>query len=73
MSLDITITVKSASVEKGRYDGLTFELSEAELVDAVEINDIVREYGSTDLLEEIGLTDVISWLENQGYTVTETE
>ncbi|EMQ3399866.1 hypothetical protein WF233_004518, partial [Yersinia enterocolitica] len=52
---------------------LTLELVRAELVEAVEIKDIVGEYGSTDLLEEIGKTDVISWIENQGYTVTETE
>ncbi|EOD4122421.1 hypothetical protein ACJQ6Q_004065 [Yersinia enterocolitica] len=73
MSLDMTIKVESAGVEIDRYKNLTLELVRAELVEAVEIKDIVGEYGSTDLLEEIGKTDVISWIENQGYTVTETE
>ncbi|HDL8285836.1 TPA: hypothetical protein PXQ99_002640 [Yersinia enterocolitica] len=73
MSLDFTIKVKSAGAEQGRYGGLSLELSDAELVEAVEIKEIISEYGSTDLLEEIGETDVIYWLENQGYTVTETE
>ncbi|EOI6596899.1 hypothetical protein ACMVCI_004143 [Yersinia enterocolitica] len=73
MSLDMTIKVESAGVEIDRYKDLTLELVRAELVEAVEIKDIVGEYGSTDLLEEIGKTDVISWIENQGYTVTETE
>ncbi|EOA2967037.1 hypothetical protein ACHZHY_004671, partial [Yersinia enterocolitica] len=71
--LDMTIKVESAGVEIDRYKNLTLELVRAELVEAVEIKDIVGEYGSTDLLEEIGKTDVISWIENQGYTVTETE
>ncbi|EOI6410807.1 hypothetical protein ACMU73_004717, partial [Yersinia enterocolitica] len=71
--LDMTIKVESAGVEIDRYKDLTLELVRAELVEAVEIKDIVGEYGSTDLLEEIGKTDVISWIENQGYTVTETE
>ncbi len=70
MSLDFTITVKTVSAERGRYDGLTLELSDAELVEAVEIKEIVSEYGATDLLEEIGKTDVIAWLESEGYTVT---
>ncbi|HDM8392191.1 TPA: hypothetical protein P0O06_003227 [Yersinia enterocolitica] len=73
MSLDMTIKVESAGVEIDRYKHLTLELVRAELVEAVEIKDIVGEYGSTDLLEEIGKTDVISWIENQGYTVTKTE
>ncbi|EKN6093769.1 TPA: hypothetical protein ACPZN0_004558 [Yersinia enterocolitica] len=73
MSLDMTIKVESSGVEIDRYKHLTLELVRAELVEAVEIKDIVGEYGSTDLLEEIGKTDVISWIENQGYTVTETE
>ncbi|MFV8801766.1 hypothetical protein ACNSPD_21665 [Yersinia enterocolitica] len=45
----------------------------ADLVDAVDIETIVKEYGATNLLDEINETEVISWLENQGYTVTEVE
>lgn len=73
MSLDFTITVMAAGAERGRYGGLTLELSDAELVEAVKIKEIVSEYGATDLLEEIGKTDVIAWLESEGCTVTETE
>lgn len=73
MSIDITITAESASVERDQYRGIILELTRAELVEAVEIKDIVGEYTATYLLDEIGQTDVIAWLESEGYDVTESE
>lgn len=74
MSLDIIIECKKVDeISVTRMGEIEIELTGADLVDAVDIETIVKEYGATNLLDEINETDVISWLENQGYTVTETE
>ncbi|MGH1605779.1 hypothetical protein [Yersinia proxima] len=72
MSIDIIITCKKIDeISVTRMREIEVELTGADLVDAVDIETIVKEYGATNLLDEINETDVISWLENQGYTVTE--
>ncbi|MDA5547582.1 hypothetical protein OP862_15755 [Yersinia massiliensis] len=72
MSLDIIIECKKVDeISVTRMGEIEIELTGADLVDAVDIETIVKEYGATNLLDEINETDVISWLENQGYTVTE--
>ncbi|WP_019210862.1 hypothetical protein [Yersinia massiliensis] len=74
MSLDIIIECKKIDeISVTRMGEIEIEITGADLVDAVDIETIVKEYGASELLDEINETDVISWLENQGYTVTETE
>lgn len=74
MSIDIIITCqKIDEISVTRMGEIEIELTGADLVDSVDIETIVKEYGATELLDEINETDVISWLENQGYTVTENE
>ncbi|EPB0882804.1 hypothetical protein ACRASO_004314 [Yersinia enterocolitica] len=74
MSLDIIIECKKVDeISVTRMGEIEIELTGADLVDAVDIETIVKEYGATNLLDEINETNVISWLENQGFTVTETE
>ncbi|WP_227734673.1 hypothetical protein [Yersinia proxima] len=73
MSLDIIMRVKRiANIDCDRY-GIAIELSDAELIEAVSKSEIVSEYGTRELLDEIGCTKIISWLEDQGFTITETE
>ncbi|EOI6457449.1 hypothetical protein ACMU59_004189 [Yersinia enterocolitica] len=74
MSLDITIKVKGiTNVDAVRYGTIEIELADAKLIEAVSKGEIVSEYGAPDLLDEIGETEVISWLEDRGFTITETE
>ncbi|EOI7349405.1 hypothetical protein [Yersinia aldovae] len=74
MSIHMIIECKKVDeISVTRMGEIEIELTGADLVDAVDIETIVKEYGATNLLDEINETDVISWLENQGYTVTETE
>ena len=74
MSIHMIIECKKVDeISVTRMGEIEIELIGADLVDAVDIETIVKEYGATNLLDEINETDVISWLENQGYTVTETE
>ncbi|CFQ96695.1 MULTISPECIES: hypothetical protein [Yersinia] len=72
MSIHMIIECKKVDeISVTRMGEIEIELIGADLVDAVDIETIVKEYGATNLLDEINETDVISWLENQGYTVTE--
>ncbi|CQG98550.1 MULTISPECIES: hypothetical protein [Yersinia] len=72
MSIHMIIECKKVDeISVTRMGEIEIELTGADLVDAVDIETIVKEYGATNLLDEINETDVISWLENQGYTVTE--
>ncbi|EMG5806157.1 TPA: hypothetical protein SAZ36_004292 [Yersinia enterocolitica] len=74
MSIHMIIECKKVDeISVTRMGEIEIELIGADLVDAVDIETIVKEYGATNLLDEINETDVISWIENQGYTVTETE
>ena len=72
MSIHMIIECKKVDeISVTRMGEIEIELTGADLVDAVDIETIVKEYGATNLLDEINETDVISWLENKGYIVIE--
>lgn len=73
MSIDITgLKVKSIDSVSTSYSEsvVVIDLDTAQLAEAVPTDEIVNEYDHDDLLDEIGETTIIKWLEREGYTVT---
>lgn len=73
MSIDITgLKVKSIDSVSASYaeSWVVIDLDTAQLADAVPADEIVSEYDADDLLDEIGESAIIKWLEREGYTVT---
>ncbi|MGE4817046.1 hypothetical protein AB8992_08030 [Yersinia enterocolitica] len=71
MSIHMIIECKKVDeISVTRMGEIEIELTGADLVDAVDIETIVKEYGATNLLDEINETDVISWLENKRLNLT---
>lgn len=77
MSLDISLNcdqITEISCSGTRYNSpLYVELSGANLVDAVDIPTIIREYGARDLLDGMDTDDIIQFLRDNGHEVDPEE
>ncbi|OON34647.1 hypothetical protein BTJ39_23820 [Izhakiella australiensis] len=73
MSIDATIKAKRINEISPYGDGynrrIEIDVEDLEIAEAVKADEIVSEYDVDDLLDAIGESDVINWLEGNGYTV----
>lgn len=53
----------------GYRASVEIDVEELEIADSVKADEIVPEYDVDELLDAIGESDVINWLEGNGYTV----
>lgn len=74
MTIDTTLKVKQINSINPYGDGwnrhMEIDIEGIELVAAVKPEEIISEYTARALLDEMDESDVISWLEGEGYTVT---
>lgn len=75
MALNIELDAKSIGgidyVGYGSSVRLSIDIRDADLVGSIEVNEIVREFGKGELLDEIGKEEIADWLRERGYTVSE--
>lgn len=73
MAIDTTLKVKQINSINPYGDGynrhMEIDIDGIELVDSVKPEEIISEYTARALLDEMDESDVISWLEGEGYTV----
>lgn len=73
MSISATIKVKQLNGVVGCGSGyrthIEIDVEDMDISDAVKADEIAAEYDADDLLDAIGETDVISWLEGKGYSI----
>lgn len=73
MSLDITVVcdeVSSITPTGSRYDGpLSVELTAAKIADAIDVGDVVKEFGADDLLNAMDIGEVVQFVKDSGYSV----
>jgi len=73
MSISATIKVKRINEISPYGDGwnrrIDIDVEDMEISDAIKADEIVPEYDADDLLEAIGETHVIKWLESEGYNI----
>lgn len=72
MSIDVEIKgIRITQVEPDSHNQLTVTIEGADLPNSIDLDVIISEYGEKDVVEALGEDYVKSWLEGQGYTVTE--
>lgn len=75
MALNIELEAKSIGeidyIGYGSNVRLSIDIRDADLAGSIEINEIVREFGKGELLDEIGEEEIADWLRERDYTVTE--
>ncbi|HII3145086.1 TPA: hypothetical protein ACY3HI_003480 [Citrobacter braakii] len=73
MAVSATFRVKQINSIQPNGDGwnrhMDIDVDDIEIADAIKAEEIVPEYSASDLLEAIGESDVIDWLEKSGYMV----
>lgn len=75
MTIELNIYGKDVEISASR-DSVNVTVrgvEEEHIIEQLSISDIIRYHGVFDLLNEIGEHDVKSWLEDEGYIVTEEE
>lgn len=74
MAIDATLKVKQINSINPYGDGwnrhMEIDIDSIELVECVKPEEIVSEYTAESLLDAMDESDVVRWLENEGYTVT---
>ncbi|WGL81761.1 hypothetical protein [Enterobacter cloacae] len=74
MAIDATLKVKQINSINPYGDGwnrhMEIDIDSIELVECVKPEEIISEYTAASLLDAMDESDVVSWLENEGYTVT---
>lgn len=74
MAISGTVKIKSISSITPKGDGwnrqLEVDIEDLDISDAFKADEIVGEYEVDDILEAIGESDVVTWLEEQGYEVS---
>lgn len=75
MALNIELEAKSIGeiiyIGYGSGVRLSIDIRDADLLGSIEINEIVREFGKGELLDEIGEEEIADWLRERSYTVSE--
>ncbi|MFW5410747.1 hypothetical protein B7L51_019290 [Pectobacterium brasiliense] len=54
----------------GHYH-IDIDVEELDISKSVSTDEIVKEYDKSELLESIGIDDVVEWLKNQGFAISE--
>lgn len=74
MAIDATLKVKQINSINPYGDGwnrhMEIDIDSIELVECVKPEEIISEYTAASLLDAMDESDVVRWLENEGYTVT---
>ncbi|MFS9772399.1 hypothetical protein U0Y97_16445 [Enterobacter chuandaensis] len=74
MAIDATLKVKQINYINPYGDGwnrhMEIDIDSIELVECVKPEEIISEYTAASLLDAMDESDVVRWLENEGYTVT---
>ena len=74
MAIDATLKVKQINSINPYGDGwnrhMEIDIDSIELVECVKQEEIISEYTAASLLDAMDESDVVRWLENEGYTVT---
>ncbi|HBU8352620.1 TPA: hypothetical protein MDC26_001491 [Klebsiella aerogenes] len=74
MAIDSTLKVKQINSINPYGDGwnrhMEIDIDSIELVECVKPEEIISEYTAASLLDAMDESDVVRWLENEGYTVT---
>lgn len=75
MALNIELEAKSIGeidyIGYGSNVRLSIDIRDADLAGSIEINEIVREFGKGELLDEIGEEEIADWLRERDYEVFE--
>ncbi|WP_180239217.1 MULTISPECIES: hypothetical protein [Enterobacter] len=74
MAIDATLKVKQINSINPYGDGwnrhMEIDIDSIELVECVKPEEIISEYTAESLLDAMDESEVVRWLENEGYTVT---
>ena len=77
MAIDATLKVKQINSINPYGDGwnrhMEIDIDSIELVECVKPEEIISEYTAASLLDAMDESDVVRWLENEGYIVTNDE